>query len=142
MHNAVASLLHTALLIILGYYFHKKIVTTIAGVEIFKNVLLFSSAVIVGFIISLAAKKTDKKSSQWEGCVAGVRAIIIVVIGLAVGTVVIVLNYRYQILGRLKVFFDFNEIFIKLRVTSYFGGSIGKFCEKIVNILDPIYAYK
>ncbi len=63
MHNAVASLLHTALLIILGYYFHKKIVTTIAGVEIFKNVLLFSSAVIVGFIISLAAKKTDKKSS-------------------------------------------------------------------------------
>ncbi len=63
MHNAIASLLHTALLIILGYYFHKKIVTTIAGVEIFKNVLLFSSAVIVGFIISLAAKKTDKKSS-------------------------------------------------------------------------------
>lgn len=63
IHNAIASLLHTVLLIILGYYFHKKIVTTIAGVEIFKNVLLFSSAVIVGFIISLAAEKIDKKSS-------------------------------------------------------------------------------
>ena len=57
IHNAIASAVHTGVLILLGFYFHRKIVATVAGVEIFKNVLLFSSAVIVGFLLSLSGRK-------------------------------------------------------------------------------------
>ncbi len=57
IHNAIASILHTTVLILLGYYLHRKILPTLAGVEIFKNVLLFSSAVIVGFVLSVFSRK-------------------------------------------------------------------------------------
>ena len=61
IHNAIASFLHTTLLILLGYYLHKRIFTTLAGVEIFKNVLLLFSAVIVGFILSVFSKEVALK---------------------------------------------------------------------------------
>ncbi len=57
IHNAIASILHTGLLVFFGYYLHQRIVAAITGVEIFKNILLFSSAVIVGFILSFFSKK-------------------------------------------------------------------------------------
>ncbi|MEI7620984.1 MAG: DedA family protein [Candidatus Moraniibacteriota bacterium] len=62
VHNAIASILHTGLLILLGYYFHRKIMPLAAGVEIFKNGMLFCSVVMVGFVIKLVGKKAEKQS--------------------------------------------------------------------------------
>lgn len=59
LHNAIASILHTTLLVLLGFYLHKKIIPVLAGVEIFKNGMLFFSVVIVGFLVSFFSK--DKK---------------------------------------------------------------------------------
>jgi len=61
VHNAIASILHTTLLVLLGFYLHKKIVPVLAGVEIFKNGMLFCSVVIVGFIIKLFGKKMENE---------------------------------------------------------------------------------
>ncbi len=61
VHNALASILHTTLLVLMGFYLHKKIVPVLAGVEIFKNGMLFCSVVIVGFIIKLFGKKMEKE---------------------------------------------------------------------------------
>ncbi|EKE12115.1 MAG: hypothetical protein ACD_14C00011G0001 [uncultured bacterium] len=55
--NFGATLINTAFFIALGYYFHGKIVPLIAEVEIARNMLLFSSAVIVGFLLNVFRKK-------------------------------------------------------------------------------------
>lgn len=57
VHNVIASILHTTVLVLLGYYFHGKILATMAGVEIFKNAMLFLSAVIVGSLIAFFEKR-------------------------------------------------------------------------------------
>ena len=57
VHNAIASALHTCLLILLGYYSQKKLMPVLVGVEIVKNLLLLSSAVIIGFVIATFQKK-------------------------------------------------------------------------------------
>lgn len=48
-----ATMLHTIIFILLGYYFHKRIFAIIAEVEIIRNLLLFSSAIIVAFILGV-----------------------------------------------------------------------------------------
>lgn len=57
IHNAIASVLHTTLMILLGYWLYKKIIPTLAIVEIIKNALLFSSVVIISFLIAVFEKK-------------------------------------------------------------------------------------
>lgn len=64
IHNSVASILHTTALILVGYYFHRKIIFVIAEVEIVKNVLLFFSAVIVGILLSFFSKKISKTKTK------------------------------------------------------------------------------
>lgn len=55
--NLGATFLNTAIFIFLGYFFHRRILSLVAEVEIVRNVLLLSSAVIVGFLISFFSKK-------------------------------------------------------------------------------------
>jgi len=57
VHNAIAVFFHTAILILLGFYLHKKILAVIAGVEIFKNIMLFCSTIIVGSIVAFFSKE-------------------------------------------------------------------------------------
>jgi membrane-associated protein len=57
VHNAIASILHTTLLVLMGFYLNKKIIPVLAGVEIFKNGMLFSSVVIVGFLVNIFSNK-------------------------------------------------------------------------------------
>jgi membrane protein DedA with SNARE-associated domain len=60
VHNAVASFLQTALLVTLGFYLHKKIAVTAAAVEIFKNIMLLCSTIIVGVMLTIFSKRKEK----------------------------------------------------------------------------------
>lgn len=54
-----ATFLNTAFFVFLGYQFHRHIFSLIAEVEIFRNILLFSSVVIVSFLLNVFSK--DRK---------------------------------------------------------------------------------
>ena len=58
--NTGATFLNTAIFVSLGYFFHRHIFSMIAEIEIIRNVLLFSSAVIVAFLLSIFAHKEEK----------------------------------------------------------------------------------
>lgn len=57
LHNALATIVNSTFFILLGYFYRHKIFLLIAEVEIVKNVLLFSSVLIVGILIKIFAKK-------------------------------------------------------------------------------------
>ncbi len=61
LHNAIASILHTAGLVLLGYYLHKKIIPVVTGIEILKNIMLFFSAVIAGLLVAAFRKKVKNQ---------------------------------------------------------------------------------
>lgn len=54
--NFGATFLNTIIFIALGYFFHQQIISLVAEVEIVRNILLLSSAVIVGFLLSIFSK--------------------------------------------------------------------------------------
>ncbi|MDD5463853.1 MAG: DedA family protein [Candidatus Moranbacteria bacterium] len=56
-YNAIATTLHSVAFILLGFHFHRKIIQLIAEVEIARNVLLFSSVLIVGILLKLFSRK-------------------------------------------------------------------------------------
>ncbi|KKQ51259.1 MAG: Membrane-associated protein, SNARE-like protein [Parcubacteria group bacterium GW2011_GWD2_38_11] len=60
IYNAIATTLHSIIFILLGFYFHKKIIPLIAEVEIARNALLFSSVLIVGILLKIFSKKQRK----------------------------------------------------------------------------------
>lgn len=55
--NLGATFVNTLIFVGLGYFFHRRIVALVAEVEIVRNILLLSSAVIVGFLISVFKRK-------------------------------------------------------------------------------------
>jgi membrane protein DedA with SNARE-associated domain len=55
--NVGATILHSLFFILLGFYFQGRILPLIAEVEIVRNVLLFSSVLIVGVLIKIFSKK-------------------------------------------------------------------------------------
>lgn len=55
--NIGATFLNTLIFVSLGYFFHRHLLSLVAQVEIIRNILLLSSAVIVGFLISVFAKR-------------------------------------------------------------------------------------
>lgn len=57
-YNASATILHSTLFIMLGYLYRHKIFVLIAEVEVIRNILLFSSVLIVGVLIRIFSKKT------------------------------------------------------------------------------------
>jgi undecaprenyl-diphosphatase len=57
LHSAIAATLHAVFFILLGYFYRGRIFVLIAEVEIIRNVLLFSSAIIVGFLLTIFASK-------------------------------------------------------------------------------------
>lgn len=57
LYNSLASVLHGILFILLGYFVQKKIISAITEVEIIKNILFFSSFLIVGFLVKIFSSK-------------------------------------------------------------------------------------
>lgn len=57
IHNAGATIVNSILFIGLGYFYRHKIYFLIGEVEVIKNILLFSSFLIVGFLIRIFSKK-------------------------------------------------------------------------------------
>jgi membrane protein DedA with SNARE-associated domain len=57
LYNSLATALHGAIFILLGFYAHKKIIPLIVEVEIVKNILLFSSVFIVAILLRIFSKK-------------------------------------------------------------------------------------
>ncbi|MEI7890384.1 MAG: DedA family protein [bacterium] len=57
LYNALATMIHSVLFILMAFYSHRKIITLIAEVEIVRNVLLFSSVLIVGMLLKIFSKK-------------------------------------------------------------------------------------
>ncbi|NTW27642.1 MAG: hypothetical protein HGA36_04915 [Candidatus Moranbacteria bacterium] len=55
--SSVATILHSTGFILLGFHSHRKLIALIAEVEIVRNVLFFSSVLIVGILIKIFAKK-------------------------------------------------------------------------------------
>ncbi|EKD58692.1 MAG: hypothetical protein ACD_56C00069G0006 [uncultured bacterium] len=55
--NFGATFINVAIFVSLGYYLHQNILSLIAEVEIVRNLLLFSSAVIVGFLLNIFSRK-------------------------------------------------------------------------------------
>lgn len=58
VHNTLATLIHGAFFIWLGWRYHGRIVALAVEVEVVKNILLFSSAVIVGILVGVFSKKS------------------------------------------------------------------------------------
>lgn len=56
-YNVIANIFNGLLFILLGYFVHRKIISTITEVEIIKNILLFSSVVIAGFLLKVFSRK-------------------------------------------------------------------------------------
>ncbi len=56
-YNAIATIIHSMFFLLLGYYYRGGIVILITEVEIVRNILLFSSAVIVGGLIGIFSKQ-------------------------------------------------------------------------------------
>lgn len=59
LYDSLATALHGAAFILLGFYAHKKIVPLIVEVEIVRNILLFSSVLIVGVLVRIFSKKCN-----------------------------------------------------------------------------------
>lgn len=59
-YNGIATALHCAFFILLGFYSHRRIVLLIAEVEIVRNILLFSSVLIVGVLLRIFSKKVKQ----------------------------------------------------------------------------------
>ena len=59
LYNSSATILHSMLFILLGFLSHRKIIAIITEVEIVRNVLFFSSVLIVGFLLRVFSKKTE-----------------------------------------------------------------------------------
>lgn len=57
LYNCASTILHGIIFILLGFFVHRRIGPAIVEVEIIKNILLFSSVVIVGFLLRLFSKK-------------------------------------------------------------------------------------
>ena len=55
--NIGATFFNAAVCVSLGYFFHRRIFSVVAEAEIFRNMLLFSSAIIVAFLLSVFARK-------------------------------------------------------------------------------------
>lgn len=55
--NAIATVIHGAFFIALGYFYKHEILILITEVEIVRNVLLFSSVLIVGVLLKIFSKK-------------------------------------------------------------------------------------
>ncbi|EKE25329.1 MAG: hypothetical protein ACD_5C00206G0008 [uncultured bacterium] len=55
--NIGATFLNTVIFVALGYFLHNRVISLLAEVEIVRNILLLSSAVIVGFLISIFSQK-------------------------------------------------------------------------------------
>lgn len=55
--NFGATFLNTFIFVALGYFLHSRIISLLAEVEVVRNLLLLSSAVIVGSLISIFSKK-------------------------------------------------------------------------------------
>lgn len=55
-YSSIATVLHSVFFILLGFHVHRKIIAVIAEVEIIRNVMLFSSFLIVGFLIRVFSK--------------------------------------------------------------------------------------
>lgn len=58
LYSSIATILHSLFFILLGFYSHRKIVVLIAEVEVVRNILLFSSVLIVGILLRIFSKKT------------------------------------------------------------------------------------
>jgi membrane protein DedA with SNARE-associated domain len=56
-YNLLATVLHSLVFILFGFYSHRKLYALIAEVEIFRNILLFSSVLIVGVLIKIFSTK-------------------------------------------------------------------------------------
>jgi membrane-associated protein len=63
-HNVVANIIHSSFFILLGYSWHGKIILLITEVEIVRNILLFSSAVILGAIITIFMRSEKSASTD------------------------------------------------------------------------------
>jgi membrane protein DedA with SNARE-associated domain len=61
LFNSSATFIHNALFILIGYFYYRRILVTLTEVEIVKEILLFSSAFIVGILISIFARKNREK---------------------------------------------------------------------------------
>ena len=61
-YNALATILHAALFILLAFYTRRRIVALITEIEIVHNILLFSSVLIVGLLVRIFTK-TKKNPS-------------------------------------------------------------------------------
>ena len=61
--NLAATFIHSAIFLAFGWFFYKRIFLTIAEVEIVKNIVLFSSTIILGIFlgVSSAGKKSELK---------------------------------------------------------------------------------
>lgn len=57
-YNALATAVHSLFFVMLGFYSQRKIIALIAEVEIVRNILLFSSVLIVGMLLRIFSKKT------------------------------------------------------------------------------------
>jgi membrane protein DedA with SNARE-associated domain len=56
-YNGTATVLHSLLFILMGYYVQHKIFVVVTQVEIVRNVLFFSSVLIVGILLRIFSKK-------------------------------------------------------------------------------------
>ncbi|MDD5397018.1 MAG: VTT domain-containing protein [Candidatus Moranbacteria bacterium] len=63
-YNLIATALHSIFFILLGFYSHRKIFVLITEVEIFRNILLFSSVFIVGILVRVFSKTRQTKTAQ------------------------------------------------------------------------------
>lgn len=57
LYNSIATIIHTIAFILLGFYTHRKIIPIIAEVEVVRNILLFSSVLIVGVLLRIFSSK-------------------------------------------------------------------------------------
>jgi membrane protein DedA with SNARE-associated domain len=59
--NGSATLINTAFFVMLGYYFHHRVVPIIIEAEVVRNILLFSSVFIVGILVAIFSKNQNQK---------------------------------------------------------------------------------
>ncbi len=57
LYNGVATILNNAIFILMGFYFYRNVAVVMTEVEIVRHALLFSSVLIVGFLIRVFSKK-------------------------------------------------------------------------------------
>lgn len=59
-YNATATILHSVLFVLIGFSFHRRIIPVIVEVEVVRNILLFSSVLIVGILLKIFSKEKKK----------------------------------------------------------------------------------